>query len=112
MSIRGTRDRRLISKGIIDSEPAQAVQFPPVGPKAKIVTRQPVVEVGEGKAAVSVAPPITRAVEATACSATEYLRIIHSMSPAEIAAEGSNPDRLLILLCHKRWLKFRRVATA
>jgi hypothetical protein len=91
MSIRGTRNRRLISKGIIDADPPQAEPAPYVVPQARMVAARPLARMVERKPIqfVPVAP-------ATAGRVTEYLQIIASMSQAEVAAETDNPRRLLM----------------
>jgi hypothetical protein len=92
MSIRGTRDRRLISKGIIDTDPPQAERD--LVPQAKIVTAQPLARMVERKPVQSV--PVAPARGPVAGRVTEYLQIVASMSQAEIAAETDNPRRLLM----------------
>ena len=94
MSIRGTRDRRLISKGIIDADPPQAEPAPCVVPHAKIVAARPLARMVERKPVqfVRVAPEA----EPVAGTVTEYLQIVASMSQAEVAAEIDNPRRLLM----------------
>lgn len=54
MSIRGTRDRRLISKGITDGAPPPAKAVPSVDRAPKAVTESPVAGTVEKRAVVPV----------------------------------------------------------
>ncbi|MGA8900777.1 MAG: hypothetical protein WB528_14965, partial [Bradyrhizobium sp.] len=94
MSIRGTRDRRLISKGIIDADPPRDRSVPFVNPEVKVVAARGVAGTVENRSIVPPHAPVARAIEPVASSASEYLRIIASLSPAEVAAETDNPRRL------------------
>ncbi len=100
MSIRGTRDRRLISNGITNAYPPSAGPTSYKVPQAEFAATQPRVRIVEQnpKSLVHVVPaaaPVTVGV-------TEYLRILASMTPVEVAAEIDNPLRLLMGTCfHK-----------
>lgn len=95
MSIRGTRDRRLISKGIIDADPPQSESASYVAPQAKIVTAQPLARAAV-KELVQLVPIARSAGTIGPGGVTECLQIIASMSEAEIAAETDSPRRLLM----------------
>jgi hypothetical protein len=94
MSIRGTRDRRLISKGIVDSDPPQDEPAPRDDQEAKSFAAQPLAQMTERQPSEFL--PIVLATNPVAGGVTEYLRIIAAMSDAEVAAETDNPRRLLI----------------
>ncbi len=94
MSIRGTRDRRLISKGIIDADPPQSESTPYVAPQANIVTAQSVPRTAAKELVRLV--PIVRSAGAIAGGVAECLQIIASMAEAEVAAETDSPRRLLM----------------
>ncbi len=111
MSIRGTRDRRLISKGIIDADPPHAKPAPSVDPVPKTVTGSRAVGTVEKKIVASAAVPAARAIEPVTRSTAEYLRIIASMPPTEVAAEIENP-RMLLMDTHVYKLKRLDIAYA
>lgn len=109
MSIRGTRDRRLISKGIIDGDPPRTKPVPSVDRVPKAVTGSLVAGTIEKKVVASAAAPIARTIEPAAKSTTEYLRTIASMSPTEVAAEIDSP---LMLLMDTHLYKLKRLDIA
>jgi hypothetical protein len=94
MSTRGTRDRRLISKGIVDSDPPQGGRAPRDSQQAESLAAQPLVQITEGQT-LSVLP-MALATNPGAGGMIEYLRIVAAMSEAEVAAEADCPRRLLI----------------
>jgi len=94
MSIRGTRDRRLISRGIIDAEPPAGngpegpLDRPDVRP-AEII--QPTAPLPAASASDPGISSETRNVDTAA-----YLELLKEMSEQEIKAECDNPARLLL----------------
>ncbi|MGJ0452352.1 MAG: hypothetical protein ACR65T_03840 [Methylocystis sp.] len=94
MSIRGTKDRRLISKGIIDADPPQSESAPCVAPQAEIIAAQSIPRVPAQGHMQFV--PIVRSAGAVTREVTECLQIIASMSEAEVSAEIDDPRRLLM----------------
>lgn len=88
MSIRGTRDRRLVSKGIVDGNPPEGhvahVPAPAARPRRVPQAGLPAAE-----------PPPASPVEAGK-DAKGFLRLIASMSDGEAAEELARPRRLLV----------------
>jgi len=94
MSIRGTRDRRLISNGIVDAPP-------PDGPAAPVPRDDaPAARAPRARAAAAPAPEETPAFLAPEAEAGElarkYLPVIASMTEAEAERECASPSRLLM----------------
>ena len=94
MSIRGTRARRLISKGIVDSDPPQEGPAARYDQQVKFFVTQPLAQMIERKPLEFA--PMAPATKPVADGVTEYLQIIAAMSEAEVVAETDHPRRLLM----------------
>lgn len=93
MCIRGTRDRRLISKGIVDADVPGAAP----APVENAVRPAPVRDLPV-RPTVTAQPPaaITPSFIPVAKSVEEYLNIVAELSPEGIQRETENPRRLLM----------------
>lgn len=111
MSLIGTRDRRLISKGIINADPPQTKPVRSFDPVPKIVTGSRLSGMVEKKSISSAPVPGARGIGPVASDAAEYLRTIASMSSTEIAAEIDNP-RMLLMDTHVHKLRRLDIAYA
>lgn len=105
MSVRGTRDRRLISKGIVDAEPpleAQAISvvptFVPAGRSVEVLAVSPpcVTFSKPENPLVSTRADVLPIMGQPNEIAAHYLQIIETMSPADVEREIEAPRKLLI----------------